>query len=167
MFCQICSLFEKYANVSVMDTGIVTHLSPLTSVYTLSNLPLCSFPLIILLYPTIPTYYTFYFALFSPELPSITCTTFISWMCPLQLPFLEIAKHGVAKHPFWECPMTNTCLGLSKNVQECSRIIRNVLPNSKVVVYKLAAEYKVNSTTQSSLTLYLATLLPMQYHCLP
>ena len=88
-------------------------------------------------------------------------------MCPLQLPFLEIAKHDVAKHPFWECPMTNTCLGLSKNVQECSRIIRNVLPNSKVVVYKLAAEYKVNSTTQSSLTLYLATLLPMQYHCLP
>jgi len=41
---------------AVMDIGIVTHLSPLTSVYTLSNLPLCPFPLVILVYPTLIHY---------------------------------------------------------------------------------------------------------------
>jgi len=56
----------------VMDTGIVTHLSPLTSVYTLSNLPLCSFPLIILLYPTLIHYSYLLYLLLCLILPRVT-----------------------------------------------------------------------------------------------
>jgi hypothetical protein len=54
-----------------MDTGIVTHLSPLTSVYTLSNLPLCPFPLIILL-PTLIHYSYLLYLLLCLILPRVT-----------------------------------------------------------------------------------------------
>ena len=56
----------------VMDIGIVTHLSPLTSVYTLSNLPLCSFPLVILVYPTLIHYSYWLYLLLWFILPRVT-----------------------------------------------------------------------------------------------
>ena len=134
-FQAFVSQQQKFSHwhATVMDTGIITHLSPLTSVYTLSNLPLCSFPLIILLYPTLIHYSYLLYLLLCLILPRVTqyYLYYIYFLNVSASPsFFGNSQTWCCQTSILGMPHDQLMFGLSQNVQECSRIIQNVLPYS-------------------------------------